>query len=107
MMELTDDSFDGEVLNGELPVLVDFWAPWCAPCKMIAPLLDDVATAYEGRLKVAKIDVQAHQKVAQQRRVMGLPTLAIFKGGEEIARKIGAVNRDQLNAFVSDALKTG
>jgi thioredoxin 1 len=90
MVTLTAESFSSEVLQSPLPVLVDFWAPWCAPCKVMAPQIDQLAAAYEGRLKVAKLDVQDHPTVASDYGVSSIPTLLVFSGGVIVARKTGA-----------------
>ncbi len=97
---VTDESFDPEVLKSETPVLVDYWAEWCGPCKSIAPILDEVAREYSGRLKVAKINVDQNQMVPAKFAVRGIPTLMLFKNGEVVATKIGAVSKSQLAAFI-------
>ncbi|MFV0318386.1 MAG: thioredoxin [Microthrixaceae bacterium] len=94
--ELTTDTFNEEV-NGSLePVVVDFWAEWCGPCKKIAPILEEIADEQSGRLKVAKIDVDAHPGIAQQFNVMSIPTLIVFKDGQEVARSTGSKGKAQL-----------
>ncbi len=95
-----DTDFEAEVLNSEEPVLVDFWAEWCGPCKMIAPMLDEVAAAYAGRLKVIKVNIDQHQKTPRSYNVRGIPTLMIFKAGKVEATQIGAVNRTQLTQLI-------
>ena len=97
---VTDASFDNEVLKSRVPVLVDYWAEWCGPCKMIAPALDDSAETYAGRLNIAKINVDENQSVPSQYRVRGIPTLMLFKNGEVVATKVGAVSKSQLAAFI-------
>jgi thioredoxin 1 len=97
---ITGDTFDSEVLQSELPVLVDYWAEWCGPCKMIAPALDESAKSYAGRLGVAKVNVDENQSLAARYHVRGIPTLMLFKGGEVVATKIGAVSKAQLAAFI-------
>ena len=97
---ITHDTFDSEVLQSELPVLVDYWAEWCGPCKMIAPALDESAETYAGRLGVAKINVDDNQSLASRYHVRGIPTLMLFKGGEVVATKVGAVSKAQLAAFI-------
>ncbi len=97
---ITGDTFDSEVLQSELPVLVDYWAEWCGPCKMIAPALDESAKSYAGRLGIAKINVDENQSLAARYHVRGIPTLMLFKGGEVVATKIGAVSKAQLAAFI-------
>jgi thioredoxin 1 len=97
---VTDFSFDSEVLESQVPVLVDYWAEWCGPCKMIAPALDESAESYAGRLNIAKINVDQNQSVASRYHVRGIPTLMLFKNGEVVATKIGAVSKSQLAAFI-------
>ncbi len=97
---VTDGSFSSDVLGSQVPVLVDYWAEWCGPCKMIAPVLDESAETYAGRLDIAKINVDQNQSVPARYRVRGIPTLMLFKGGEVVATKIGAVSKAQLAAFI-------
>ncbi|MCZ2721799.1 thioredoxin TrxA [Marinomonas sp. 15G1-11] len=104
-VQITDAQFSEEVLNSDVPVLVDFWAPWCGPCKMIAPVLEDVAEDYSDRLKVVKLNVDENQETAPKYNVRGIPTLLIVKGGEVIATKVGAVSKSQLVEFVESAIK--
>lgn len=89
--EFTDANFETEVLQSDLPVLVDFWAEWCGPCKMIAPTIEQLAGEYEGKLKVGKIDVDVHQQMAMKYNVRGIPTLLIFKGGKPVEQIVGAL----------------
>lgn len=97
---ITDANFDTEVLKSERPVLVDFWAEWCGPCKMIAPILEEVAKQYEGKLVVAKVDVDANQAVPAQFGIRGIPTLILFKNGAPAAQKVGAMAKGQLVQFI-------
>src|SRR6516165_3464767 len=92
---VTDASFDGDVLKSETPVLVDYWAEWCGPCKMIAPILDEVSKDYGGRLQVAKMNVDDNREVPARYGIRGIPTLMLFKGGEAAATKVGALSKAQ------------
>ncbi|CAA0082651.1 Thioredoxin 1 [BD1-7 clade bacterium] len=100
IVHATDDSFEQDVINSDSPVLVDFWAEWCGPCKMIAPVLDTIAAEYEGKIKVVKVDVDANKDVPAKFGIRGIPTLMIFKGGESAATKVGALSKTQLVEFV-------
>ena len=95
-INITDSEFESAVLNSGQPVLVDFWAPWCGPCKMIAPILDQVAEHYGEKLKIIKINVDENQGVSTKYGVKGIPTLIVFKDGEKIESKVGAVQKSQL-----------
>jgi len=97
---VTDSTFNSEVLESPTPVLVDYWAEWCGPCKMIAPTLDESAESYAGRLNIAKINVDQNQSVPARYHVRGIPTLMLFKNGEVVATKVGAVSKAQLAAFI-------
>ena len=97
---VSDASFEADVLQSKHPVLVDYWAEWCGPCKMIAPMLDEVAQTYAGRLKVAKVNIDQHQKTPRNYNVRGIPTLMIFKNGKVEATQIGAMNRTQLTQLI-------
>ena len=97
---VTDASFDADVLQSGQPVLVDYWAEWCGPCKMIAPILDEVAVAYNGKVTVAKMNVDQNREVPAKFGIRGIPTLMIFKGGLLAATKVGALSKAQLTAFI-------
>jgi thioredoxin 1 len=101
---VSDDQFETEVLQSTEPVLVDFWAEWCGPCKMIAPILDELAVTYGGRLKVAKINIDHNQKTPRNYNVRGIPTLMIFKDGKVEATQIGAVSKTQLTQLIDSAI---
>lgn len=97
---VSDASFDSEVIQAGKPVLVDYWAEWCGPCKMIAPILDDVAKEYGGKLKVAKLNIDENQDTPPKYGIRGIPTLMLFKGGNVEATKVGALSKSQLTAFI-------
>ena len=101
---ITDDSFAAEVLQSEQPVLVDYWAEWCGPCKMIAPILDEVAGEYAGKLKVCKLNIDENQATPPKYGIRGIPTLMLFVGGEIKATKVGALSKSQLVAFLDSNL---
>jgi len=101
---VSDASFDSDVLQSGQPVLVDYWAAWCGPCKMIAPMLEEVASEYAGRLTVAKVDVDANPDTAAKYGIRGIPTLMLFKDGKAAATKVGALSKSQLTAFLNGAL---
>jgi len=100
----SDADFQKDVLNSEVPVLVDYWAEWCGPCKMIAPILDEIAGDYKGKLKIAKVNVDENQQVTQKYGIRSIPTLMIFKGGSVQAQKVGAMSKSQLAAFIETNL---
>lgn len=104
IVHVSDASFEQEVLQADLPVLVDFWAAWCGPCKMIAPILDDLAEQFEGKIKIAKMDVDANKGTPAQMGIRGIPTLIIFKDGAAHATKVGALSKPQLVEFINGAL---
>jgi thioredoxin 1 len=97
-LAVTDESFDQEVLNSEVPVLVDFWAAWCGPCRMIAPTVDQLAVEYAGKLKVVKVDVDQNPDISGRLGVMSIPTLMVFKGGQMVERIMGAVPKPAILA---------
>ncbi|MDY0301881.1 MAG: thioredoxin [Trichlorobacter sp.] len=100
----TDANFDREVLQSDIPVLVDFWATWCAPCKAIAPVLDNIADEYLGKVKIGKVNVDDNQSVPVKYSVRGIPTLILFKGGQVVDQVVGAVPKSQLEALLAKAL---
>lgn len=101
---VTDDSFDQEVLNANGPVLVDYWAEWCGPCKMIGPLVEEIAAEYGDQLKVTKLDIDINNKTPRQYGIRGIPTLMIFRDGKVQATKVGALTKGQLKAFVDEVV---
>ncbi len=100
----SDASFSADVLDAEQPVLVDYWAEWCGPCKMIAPILDEVAKQYEGQLRIAKMNVDENREVPAKFGIRGIPTLMLFKKGQLAATKVGALSKAQLTAFIDGNL---
>mgnify|MGYP001803052797 CR=1 FL=1 len=104
IVQVTDATFHNEVLESELPVLVDYWAEWCGPCKMIAPILDALADEYAGKLKIGKINIDDNPDTPARFGVRGIPTLMLFKDGEMIATKVGALSKSQLAAFLDSHL---
>ena len=101
---VTDASFKADVLDSTVPVLVDYWAEWCGPCKMIAPILDEVAKEYNGRLTVAKLNIDENPKIPGEYGIRGIPTLILFKDGSVEATKVGALSKSQLTAFIDSNL---
>ena len=101
---ISDASFDADVIQSSTPVIVDFWAEWCGPCKMIAPILDEVASAYQGKLQVAKMNVDENRDVPAKFGIRGIPTLMLFKNGQLAATKVGAMSKAQLTAFIDQQL---
>ena len=101
---VTDASFDADVLQSTQPVLVDYWAEWCGPCKQIAPILDDMSTAYQGKLQVAKMNVDENRDIPAKFGIRGIPTLMLFKGGQLAATKVGAMSKAQMTAFIDQQL---
>jgi thioredoxin 1 len=101
---ITDATFEADVLQSSQPVVVDFWAEWCGPCKMIATILDEVASAYEGKLQIAKMNVDDNRDIPAKFGIRGIPTLMIFKSGQLAATKVGAMSKSQLTAFIDQQL---
>ena len=101
---ITDDSFSTDVLESDKPVLVDYWAEWCGPCKMIAPILDEVSGKYEGKLQIAKMNVDENRDIPAKFGIRGIPTLMLFKDGQLAATKVGAMSKAQLTAFIDQQL---
>jgi len=101
---LTDESFQNEVLDSPRPVLVDYWAEWCGPCKMIAPILTEIAEEYEGKIKIAKLNIDDNPQTPPKYGIRGIPTLMLFKDGNVEATKVGALSKSQLTAFIDTNL---
>ena len=97
---VTDETFESEVLKSDVPVLLDYWAEWCAPCRIIAPMLDETAQSYAGRVRVMKINIDENPQAPTRYNVRGIPTLMLFKDGQPVATKVGVLNKSQLAAFI-------
>ena len=104
IVHVTDSSFETDVLQSDIPALVDFWAEWCGPCKMIAPILDEISAEYAGKIKVCKVDVDNNPETAAKFNVRGIPTLLVFKNGAVEATKVGALSKSQLIEFVDSQI---
>ena len=104
LIHITDDSFESDVLQSNAPVLVDYWAEWCGPCKMIAPILDEVASEYADKLKIAKLDVDQNAETAQKYGIRSIPCLMLFKDGDIVATQVGALSKSQLSEFIDQNL---
>ncbi len=104
MVYVTDGTFTDEVIKADIPVLVDYWAEWCGPCKMITPVLDEIAQEYVGKLKIAKLNIDENPNTPPKYGIRGIPTLMLFKGGDVLATKVGALSKSQLKAFIDSNL---
>ncbi len=104
---VSDSTFEADVINAGTPVLVDFWAEWCGPCKMFAPILDEIAKEYDGKITIAKMDIDANPATPVKYGIRGIPTVILYKGGQAQAQKVGALSKSQLTAFLDSHLQAG
>jgi thioredoxin len=104
VVQVTDATFDSEVLKSSIPVLVDFWAEWCGPCRMVAPVVEEVAKQYKGKVKVAKVDVDSNQRIASQLSIRSIPSLYVFKNGKLVEQIVGAVPKHQITSVLESVL---
>ena len=104
---VSDSTFETDVINAGTPVLVDFWAEWCGPCKMFAPVLDEIALEYDGKITIAKMDIDANPATPVKYGIRGIPTVILYKGGQAQAQKVGALSKSQLTAFLDSHLQAG
>ena len=104
VIEITEDNFEQEVAQSKLPVLIDLWAAWCGPCRLIAPVIEELAGTYQGKMKMSKLNVDDHPQVAGKFQVMNIPTLLLFKGGEEVDRIVGVVPKDELTRRIDKVI---
>ena len=104
-IKLTKDNFDAEVINSNIPVLVDFWAAWCGPCRMIAPVIESIAEKFDGRIKVGKVNVDEEPEISLEYNIASIPTVMIFKNGEEVSKSIGYSDEAEIEQLVLEAIK--